>query len=223
MHAIAELDAVAGDGTAERLAEGSGRVDPMTLLGGAEEAGQDEGEEETRRELVHSQGPGGRENAERAWRPPPRTGAKPAVARLVNAVTPPPIDLSRPRVPSLLGEETISFAGFVPRSGRWGVSLTRPRYNVRVNWNHRGLARNNRVNGVSIEPGTFNWTSKRLYVDVVGEVLLRGQISLFYNFRNIGDATEDVKIYGPSTGSVARFRQRVDYASLWTVGLKGTF
>ena len=58
---------------------------------------------------------------------------------------------------------------------------------------------------------------------MVGEVLLRGRISLFYNFRNIGDATEDVKIYGPSTGSVARFRQRVDYASLWTVGLKGTF
>jgi hypothetical protein len=92
-----------------------------------------------------------------------------------------------------------------------------------VNWNYRGLARNNRVNGASIEPGTFNWTSKRLYVDVVGEVLLRGRISLFYNFRNIGDATEDVKIYGPSTPSVARFRQRVDYASLWTVGLKGTF
>jgi|LakMenEpi03Aug12_release.lakeMendotaPanAssembly.Ray.scaffolds.fasta_scaffold71260_2 TonB-dependent receptor len=123
----------------------------------------------------------------------------------------------------VLGDETISFAGFVPRSGSWGVSLTRPRYNVRVNWNYRGLARNNRVNGASIEPGTFNWTSKRLYVDVVGEVLLRGRISLFYNFRNIGDATEDVKIYGPSTPSVARFRQRVDYASLWTVGLKGTF
>jgi hypothetical protein len=103
------------------------------------------------------------------------------------------------------------------------VSLTRPRYNVRVNWNYRGLARNNRVNGASIEPGTFNWTSKRLYVDVVGEISLRGRIALFYNFRNIGNATEDVKIYGPSTPSVARFRQRIDYASLWTVGLKGTF
>lgn len=120
MHPIAELDAVARNGTAERFAEGGGRVDPMTLLGGAKQAGQDEGEEETRRELVHSQGPGGSKNAERASRPPPRKGAKPAVARLVNAVTPPPIDLSRPRVPALLGEETISFAGFVPRSGHWG-------------------------------------------------------------------------------------------------------
>ena len=105
----------------------------------------------------------------------------------------------------------------------WGVSLTRPRYNVRVNWNYRGTSRNNVVTGASIEPGTFNWNSKRLYVDVVGEITLKRSIALFYNFRNIGDATEDVKIYGPSTPSVARFRQRVDYASLWTFGIKSTF
>ncbi len=123
----------------------------------------------------------------------------------------------------VIGDATISFPGFIPRSMNWGVSFTRPRYNVRVNWNYRGTSRNNLVTGASIEPGTFNWTSKRLYVDVVGEITLRRGIALFYNFRNIGDATEDVKIYGPSTPAVARFRQRVDYASLWTIGLKGTF
>ena len=58
---------------------------------------------------------------------------------------------------------------------------------------------------------------------MVGEVQLRGRIALFYNFRNLGNATEDVKIYGPSTPSVARFRQRIDYASLWTFWRKGTF
>ena len=74
-----------------------------------------------------------------------------------------------------------------------------------------------------IEPGTFNWTSKRLYMDVVGEYYFWKRIGFFYNFRNIGNATEDVKIYGPSTPAVARFRARNDYASLWTFGLKGTF
>ena len=121
------------------------------------------------------------------------------------------------------GDDTVAFAGFIPRSMNWGVSLTRPRYNVRVNWNYRGTSRNNVVTGASIEPGTFNWNSKRLYVDVVGEITLKRSIALFYNFRNIGDATEDVKIYGPSTPAVARFRQRVDYAALWTIGIKGTF
>ena len=94
---------------------------------------------------------------------------------------------------------------------------------IRINENYRGIQRRAVVTGASIEPGTFNWTSKRLYMDVVGEINLRRGMALFYNFRNIGDATEDVKIYGPNTPAVARFRQRTDYASLWTVGLKGTF
>ena len=121
------------------------------------------------------------------------------------------------------GDDTVSFAGFIPRSGSWGVSVTRPKYNVRVNWNYRGRSRNALVTGNSIEPGTFNWTSKRLYVDVVGEYKLWKQTAFFFNLRNVGDATEDVKIFGPSTPEVARFRTRIDYASLWTFGIKSTF
>ena len=122
------------------------------------------------------------------------------------------------------GEAAENFAGYIPRSGSWGASVTRERWNARVNWNYRGRQRRGlAASGASIEPGTFNWTSKRLYVDVVGEVTLKGSIALFYNLRHIGDATEDVKIYGPSTPAVARFRQRIDYASLWTIGVKGTF
>ncbi len=121
------------------------------------------------------------------------------------------------------GDDTVSFSGFIPRSGSWGVSFTRPKYNLRVNWNYRGRSRNALVTGSGIEPGTFNWTSKRLYVDVVGEYNLWKRTSLFFNLRNVGDATEDVKVFGPNTPEVARFRTRVDYASLWTLGLKSTF
>ncbi len=121
------------------------------------------------------------------------------------------------------GDDTVSFAGFIPRSGSWGLSLSRPKYNVRLNWNYRGRSRNNLLTGNGIEPGTFNWTSKRLYMDVVGEYYFWKRTAFFYNFRNIGDATEDVKVFGPSTPAVAAFRTRIDYASLWTFGVKGTF
>ncbi len=121
------------------------------------------------------------------------------------------------------GDDTVSFAGFIPRSGSWGVSLTRPKYNVRVNWNYRGRSRNALLQGNSIEPGTFNWTSKRLYVDVVGEFTLWKRTAFFFNLRNVGDATEDVKVFGPTTPQVARFRTRIDYGSLWTMGVKGTW
>jgi TonB-dependent receptor len=123
----------------------------------------------------------------------------------------------------LLGDETASLAGFISRSGSWGVSLTRPKWNARVNWNYRGRQRNAAVTGVGIEPGTFNYSSKRLYVDVLGEYYFWKRVGLFVNLRNIGDATEDTEILGRSTPEHAQFRQRIDYASLWTIGVKGTW
>jgi hypothetical protein len=120
------------------------------------------------------------------------------------------------------GDGADNFAGFIPRSGSWGVSLNREKYNVRVHWNYRGRQRRGPIAaGTSIEPGTYNWGSKRLYLDVLGEYYLTRRIALFANFRNIGDATEDFEVAGPSTPAHAQFRQRTDFGSLWTFGLKG--
>ncbi len=122
------------------------------------------------------------------------------------------------------GDETAAFAGYVPRSGSWGASLTREKFNARVNWNFRGRTRNNPVaTSTSIGPGTFNWSSSRLYMDVLGEYNLTKRFALFANLRNFKDATEDLEIAGPLTPLHAQFRQRIDYASLWTIGVKGTF
>ncbi len=122
------------------------------------------------------------------------------------------------------GNATANFSGYVPRAGNWGISLTREKYSVRTNWNYRGRQRRGEVaNGSSIEPGTYNWGSKRLSVDVIGEYYFRKRFAVFANLRNVTDATFDTKIYGPSTPAHANFRQRIDYGSLWTFGVKGTF
>ena len=47
--------------------------------------------------------------------------------------------------------------------------------------------------------------------------------SVFANLRNVNDPTDDVEIAGPNTPPVAQFRQRAEFGSLWTFGLKGTF
>ena len=87
---------------------------------------------------------------------------------------------------------TANFAGSIPRRGSWGVSLTRPGYNLRINGNYRGRQRRGIVaSGASIEPGTYNWGSKRLYIDVSGEYSLTRRLALFTNLRNLNDATED--------------------------------
>jgi TonB-dependent receptor len=124
----------------------------------------------------------------------------------------------------ILGDDDGNFAGYIPRSGSWGVSLTREKWNARVNWNYRGRSRQAIVAaGPSIEPGTYQWSSKRMYIDVLGEYYFHRRIAAFFNLRNVGNATEDLERAGPSTPELAQFRQRIDYASLWTFGVKGTF
>ena len=121
------------------------------------------------------------------------------------------------------GEAANNFTGYIPRSGSWGISLSREKYNVRLNWNYLGRQRRGVVNGRSIEPGTYNWGSKRSYIDLTGEYSIRKNFAVFANLRNINDPTDDVEIYGPSTPAHAQFRQRAEFGSLWTFGLKGTF
>jgi len=107
------------------------------------------------------------------------------------------------------------------------VSLNRPKWNLRINENYRGIQRRGIVASTAtngIEPGTYNYRPKRLYIDVTGEYYLRRSLGIFFAMRNIGGATEDTKIYGPNTPAYAKFRQRDDYGgSLWTAGIKGSF
>jgi TonB-dependent receptor len=124
----------------------------------------------------------------------------------------------------LLGPAAANFPGFVPRTASWGASLNRPRFSLRANWNYRGHQRRNAIAaGPSIEPGTFTYWSKRLYIDLNAEVYLTKRFALFAALRNIGDAPDDIQVYGPSTPEHAQFRQRIEFGSLWTFGIKGTF
>lgn len=123
----------------------------------------------------------------------------------------------------VLGPEAANFAGYIPRSGSWGISLSREKYNLRLNWNYLGRQRRGLVTGRSIEPSTYIWGLKRSYIDVTGEYSISRNLALFANLRNLNDPTDDQETAGPSTPAVAQFRQRTDFGSLWTLGIKGTF
>lgn len=124
----------------------------------------------------------------------------------------------------LIGPAATNFPGFVPRTANWGASLVRKNYALRVNWNYRGRQRRNAIAaGASIEPGTYLWWSKRLYIDVNAEVKISRRLALYASLRNIGDAPDDVQIIGPHTPEHAQFRQRIESGSLWAFGIKGTF
>jgi iron complex outermembrane recepter protein len=122
-----------------------------------------------------------------------------------------------------LGDERGDFAGYVPRSANWGVSLTRPKFNVRLNWNYRGRQRDVKVAGASIPTDAFTWQVGRLYLDVLGEYSLTRHLALFGSFRNITGEYDNTEIYGAATPQNARLRQRFDIGALWTIGIKGSF
>ncbi len=122
------------------------------------------------------------------------------------------------------GDTSGSFAGYTPRTANWGVSLLREKFNLRVKWSYKGRQRLGPVAaGRSIEPGTFTWGAKRLLVDVSGEYYFHKRFAAFANLNNVFDAPVDLEIYGPSTPSEAKFRQRRAFGSLWTFGIKASF
>jgi TonB-dependent receptor len=127
-------------------------------------------------------------------------------------------------VSSQRAKDTDSFQSMNPFTINYGLSLSRRKWNLRINENYRGIQRRAAITGASLEPGTYNYAPKRLYIDVSGEYNFRRGFGLFFAMRNVGGATEDTKIYGPHTPRYARFRQRDDYGgSLWTAGMKGSF
>ncbi len=122
------------------------------------------------------------------------------------------------------GDDSGSFSGYTPRVANWGLSLSRARYSLKLNWNYTGRKRLGPVAaGRSIEVGTYNWGSKRLVIDLNAEYYLSKRVAAFAALSNLLDDPIDNKIYGPSTPEYARFRQRQQFGSLWTFGLKGTF
>ncbi len=111
----------------------------------------------------------------------------------------------------------------VPLTGSWGASLTRKTFSLHVNWNWRGRQRRDEITGTSIGPDTYDWSPKRLTMDISGEYNLRKNISLFASMRNLSDVTDDTETYGPLTPEVSKLRSRTDYGALWQFGVKSSF
>lgn len=122
------------------------------------------------------------------------------------------------------GEAADNFTGYIPRTANWGLSLTRPKYTLRVKWNYSSRARRGLVAaGRSIDPGTYNWSRERLLTDFSGEYQLTRRTALYFNLSNFFDEPADVEVAGPNTPGYARLSQRLTTGSLWTFGIRSTF
>ncbi len=120
-----------------------------------------------------------------------------------------------------------SFTGVkvIPRSANGGISLTRQKYNLRVNWNYLSRQRLGLgATGQGIEPNTYNWFASRLTFDVKGEYYLNKTFAAFFDLQNVRDEPLIVsEIAGPNTPKYARTAGSLANGSLWAFGIKAKF
>ncbi len=123
----------------------------------------------------------------------------------------------------ITGAEADNFSGMIPRTASAGISLTRAKFNLRMNWTYQSRRQLAAITGGSVGPDTFTFATPRRLIDATGEYQLTKKLSLFGNIRNLTNEPEDFERRGPQTPAYANFRQSDRYGALWIFGLRGNF
>ena len=123
----------------------------------------------------------------------------------------------------LLGDATADFSDFIRRNINWGISLSRPKYTVKLNWNHRGRQRIGMLTGTGVPAGAYDYYAPRMFLDVNAEYRMTSRLALFATVRNITDSSRIRERYAPDTPAYASryFEQR--FGAQYFFGIKGTF
>ena len=123
----------------------------------------------------------------------------------------------------LEGESTANFSGFTRESINWGLSLSRPRYSVKLTWNLRGTQRLASVTGAGVPPGTYTYMPEYLTLNVNAEYRFSRRVAAYAVIRNIENKPLITEIYGPGTPRYARISNYQNLGSQISVGIKGEF
>ena len=121
----------------------------------------------------------------------------------------------------LKAENLADFSEYMSRSANWGISLSRPRYNVMLNWNFQGRIKGLALTGV--EPGSFRYTAPKTYVDLNAEYRITQRIALYAVCKNLTKTFVLGERYGPNAAPYARTFSTSGYGRQMSVGIKGTF
>ncbi len=123
-----------------------------------------------------------------------------------------------------VGDVTASFSNYQPRVYNWGASLTRPKYDVRMNWNYRGPHRTHRDVGAQHRAGLLQLDRAGPLHRPQGANTISALASASSSVSGIWvTPLETSSALAPKTPDYAKTFLRYDYAQLWTVGVKGSF
>lgn len=121
------------------------------------------------------------------------------------------------------GGSTADFTGFTRETINWGFSLNRPRYNVKLNWNYRGIQRLGAVTGAGIPEGTYTYNAPFLTLNVNAEYRISRRFGAYLTIRNIANTAQVTEIYAKDTPKYARVDNYQNLGSQISLGFKGEF
>ena len=122
---------------------------------------------------------------------------------------------------SLRGADVADFSEYMSRSANWGLSFTRPRYSLMLNWNYQGRIKGLILTGV--EPGSYRYTAPKTFADVNVEFRLTRLIAIYAAVKNLANTVSYGERYGPNAAPYAKVFSASEYGRQMTVGIKGSF
>lgn len=123
----------------------------------------------------------------------------------------------------LEGNSTANFNGFTRESINWGLSISRPRFNLKLTWNYRGRQRLEQITGTGVPPGTYTYNPQYLTLNVNAEYRFSRRLAAFTVIRNIENRPLIQERYGSVTPEYAHISNYQNLGSQISLGLKGEF
>ena len=123
----------------------------------------------------------------------------------------------------LEGSNQADFGSFIPHTANWGLSFTRPKLTLKVNFNLAGGPRPTLLTGAGVPPETYSRRNTDIYIDTDFEYRFYKGYAVFLAARNAGGVIQTTMRYGPTTPDYARQNIKTEYGRLFTLGIKGSF
>jgi len=122
------------------------------------------------------------------------------------------------------GNQDADFNNFATRTANWGISLNRPRYSVKLNWNGNDDIRVNRIAPSAAFPeDTYFWVTHRTTMDASFELRLNRKFSIFGTARNLTNRRVTRDRYAPETPEYAYNNRYLKVGAFVSLGVKGEF
>ncbi len=124
----------------------------------------------------------------------------------------------------LQGTTLADFNNFVRRNDNYGVTLSRPKFTLRVKVNDRGRQRMGVVTGANVAPGAYRYQAPKRMLDIDFEYRLSRRLSLFVAGRNVTNVPSTYQeVYGDGTPEYARTASYWEHGVNYVMGVKGSF